>query len=154
MRRYTICVEGRSYEIDVEERSPDTFSVQVDGRAFEVRLEGQSDPSRALVGPGLEIADAPRRPEPADAPLGAADDTQRSPSAPGADTLTAPMPGTILRVDVAPGAVVRRGEPLVVLEAMKMKNTLKAQRDAVVAQVLVADGTQVNHGDPIIRFEV
>lgn len=153
MRRYTIEVDGRRYEIDVEEQSPNAFSVQVDGRVLEVRLDAQADLGRALVGPGLEIRDAagPQPPRPSPAESSAPD---RRHTTGGVPPLTAPMPGTILQVHVAPGAVVQRGEPLVVLEAMKMKNTLKAPRDAVVAEVCVAEGAQVNHGDPLVRFEV
>ncbi|MDR1213479.1 MAG: acetyl-CoA carboxylase biotin carboxyl carrier protein subunit [Propionibacteriaceae bacterium] len=63
------------------------------------------------------------------------------------------MPGVVLSIEVAPGAPVRHGQTLLVLEAMKMKNELKAPRDAIVADVLVAAGQQVKHGDPLIKFE-
>ena len=56
-------------------------------------------------------------------------------------------------MEVAPGRTVTRGDTLVVLEAMKMKNDLKAQRDGVVAQVHVTAGDQVKHGDPLVEFE-
>jgi len=68
--------------------------------------------------------------------------------------MTAPMPGVVLSVEVSPGAQVSRGQTLLVLEAMKMKNDIKAERDAVVTGVHVGAGDQVKHGDLMIEFEV
>ena len=67
--------------------------------------------------------------------------------------MTAPMPGVILSVDTAVGTTVKRGESLMVLEAMKMKNELKAPRDGIVAEVYVAPGQQVKYGEFLVRFQ-
>jgi biotin carboxyl carrier protein len=63
------------------------------------------------------------------------------------------MPGEILSVDVAVGASVSRGQSLMVLEAMKMKNELKAPRDGVVAEIYVSAGQSVKFGETLVRFE-
>ncbi|MFV0429312.1 MAG: biotin/lipoyl-containing protein, partial [Arachnia sp.] len=63
------------------------------------------------------------------------------------------MPGVILSIDVVAGAVVARGDTLMTLEAMKMKNDLKAPRDGVVAEVYVGVGAQVKFGETLVRFE-
>lgn len=63
------------------------------------------------------------------------------------------MPGVILAVNAAVGASVKRGEALLVLEAMKMKNELKSPRDGVVAEVYVSPGQQVAYGEFLVRFE-
>ena len=63
------------------------------------------------------------------------------------------MPGVVLSVDVAVGDSVRRGQTLLVLEAMKMKNELKAERDGVVASIPANAGDQVKHGDVLLEFE-
>jgi biotin carboxyl carrier protein len=63
------------------------------------------------------------------------------------------MPGVVLSVDVAPGTPVTRGQVLLVLEAMKMKNALRAESDGVVSRVSVAVGDQVRHGDLLVEFE-
>jgi biotin carboxyl carrier protein len=62
------------------------------------------------------------------------------------------MPGVILEVHVKPGAVLRRGDPILVLEAMKMRNTIRAPRAAVVASVEVEAGQPVAPGDPLVRL--
>ena len=60
------------------------------------------------------------------------------------------MPGTILDVKVAQGASVKKGDVMLILEAMKMENEIMAPRDGVVAQVVVSKGASVNSGDPLI----
>ena len=67
--------------------------------------------------------------------------------------MTAPMPGVILSIDVTTGAEVKRGDTLMVLEAMKMKNQLRSPRDGVVAELYVSVGTQVRFGETLLRFE-
>jgi acetyl-CoA carboxylase biotin carboxylase subunit len=69
-----------------------------------------------------------------------------------ADRVTAPMPGKIVQLLVRAGESVKRGQPLAVLEAMKMEHTLKAAADARVESVDVAAGDQVQDGATIVRF--
>ena len=72
-----------------------------------------------------------------------------------ADTgaLKAPMPGKIVQVLAVPGASVRKGAALVVMEAMKMEQTLAAAADGVIASVHVAAGDQVEAGAALVVFE-
>jgi 3-methylcrotonyl-CoA carboxylase alpha subunit len=69
------------------------------------------------------------------------------------DRVTTPMPGKIIQLLVKPGDAVKKGQPLAVLEAMKMEHTLAAPADAKVASVDVAQGDQVNDGAIVVRFE-
>jgi len=62
------------------------------------------------------------------------------------------MPGVILALQVRPGDRVERGQPLAVLDAMKMHNQIGAPRAGVVAEVCVAVGQAVGHGDAILRI--
>lgn len=66
--------------------------------------------------------------------------------------LEAPMPGTILEIKVKEGQEVKKGEPLLILEAMKMENIIKAPADAVVSGIFVTEGQNVNKGERIIKF--
>jgi 3-methylcrotonyl-CoA carboxylase alpha subunit len=80
-------------------------------------------------------------------PFAAADDIGSA-----ADRIVAPMPGKVIQVLVRPGESVKRGQPLAVLEAMKMEHTLSASTDSQIEGVEVSPGDQVNEGAVIVRF--
>jgi biotin-dependent carboxylase-like uncharacterized protein len=78
---------------------------------------------------------------------------RHEPSAARVETVRAAMPGLVVSVAVAAGDAVAAGQPLVVLEAMKMQNFMRAARAGRVARVLVAAGAQVEGGAPLVEFE-
>ena len=69
------------------------------------------------------------------------------------DTIIAPMPGKILKINVQPGDQVKKGDILIVLEAMKMEQSLSAARDATVEDISFSENDQVQEGDQILSFE-
>lgn len=150
MHRYTIEIDGRLFVIDVEEQGAERFAVHVDGQSFDVTLAGReelgADAVHVVPSAAVPAASVTR---PRTAPLRAS----RPPDAADNGVLCAPMPGVILRVLVAPGASVRRGQELAVLEAMKMENIIRAPQDATVAEVLVKPGQHVGHGEALVRLE-
>ena len=64
--------------------------------------------------------------------------------------MTAPMPGTILKVNVTQGQAVKAGTVLCILEAMKMENEIMTSKDGTVTQVLVSKGSAVDTGAPLV----
>ena len=64
--------------------------------------------------------------------------------------MNAPMPGTILKVNVSAGQAVKEGDVLVVLEAMKMENEIMAPKSGTVTQVVVSKGSSVDTGAPLV----
>jgi biotin carboxyl carrier protein len=69
------------------------------------------------------------------------------------NSIKAPMPGLIVKINVAPGDVVKTGDALLVLEAMKMENMIKASGEATVSQVKVKKGDSVEKGQVLIEFK-
>ncbi|NTV63841.1 MAG: acetyl-CoA carboxylase biotin carboxyl carrier protein subunit [Oscillochloris sp.] len=163
MRRYILTVDGRRFEIDVDELGAESFRVLLDGNAYEITLESAEELNRPAVTPMVEgfpsQAQAPAllpvatAAPPSPTPRPSAAPVAPPPPATGRGVLSAPMPGTVLSVEVSPGQPVRRGDPLLVLEAMKMQNIIRAPEDALVAEVLVSAGQSVGFGEPMVRFD-
>ncbi len=164
MRRYTVRINGTEHTLDVEETARDQFVVHLGDRLVDVTLVDHEDLAQAQIAPAVEFGTpralpdtipsphAPRPAAPETSPAASATVRPRG-SGVGRNVVTAPMPGVVLSVEVAPGTVVTRGQLLLVLEAMKMKNDIRAERDGVIASVSVAPGDQVKHGDPMIGYE-
>ena len=117
------------------------YNVTVNGTAYEITLEV------------VDAADVKAAPAPAAAPVAApapaAPVAPAAPAAAGGETLSAPMPGTILAVNVQNGASVKKGDVLVILEAMKMENEIMAPCDGTIASVNVTKGASVDAGTVI-----
>ena len=120
MKNYTITVNGNVYEVTVEEGFTGAASA----------------PKAAAPAPKAAPAAAPKA-----APAPAA-----APAAAGSIAVTAPMPGKILGVKASAGQAVKRGQVLLILEAMKMENEIVAPQDGTVASINVAVGDSVEPG--------
>lgn len=126
MRKFIINVNGNSYEVEVEEvREGATVSVPA-----------------SVAAPTPKAATAPKAAPKAAAPVAA-----------GANSVTAPMPGTILGINVKAGDSVKKGQVLCILEAMKMENEIMAVADGKVASILVNVGDSVNTGQVLLSLE-
>ncbi len=148
-------VEGKWYTVEVGDLTRRPVKVVVDGHTIEVDVEvevSQPDLSsqRRAARPSAPIAQpVPLASRPVSRPAGAIVG-----STPGATKLfRTPLPGTILSIEVNPGDQVVTGDPVCVLEAMKMQQTLRADWSGVVKEVMVAVGQQVLAGAPIVELE-
>ena len=110
------------------------YKVTVNGNVYEITLEI------------IDKADIKTPAAPVAAPAPAAAPAAPVAPAAGATTITAPMPGTILKVNVANGQAVKKGDVLMVLEAMKMENEIMAPADGTVSSVNVNAGASVEAG--------
>ena len=123
MSKYRITVDGKTYEMDVELIGANGAAVQ---------------PVAKAVAPAVS---APAAPAPA-----------AKPAAASTGAVTAPMPGTILKVLKASGDAVKAGDVVLILEAMKMENEISAPADGVIGSLSLTEGSTVAGGD--LLFEV
>ena len=118
MKNYRVTVNGVAYDVVVEE------------------LNGSSAPAPVAAAPvAAPVAASKAAPAPAAAPKASGNA--------GATAVKAPMPGTLIKVNVKVGDAVKKGDVLCVLEAMKMENDIMAPADGVVASVEAAKGASV-----------
>ncbi len=109
------------------------YKVNVNGNVYEITLEVVDGAAPTAPAAAPAAAPAPAASAPAAAPA-------------GGETVSAPMPGTILAVNVQNGAAVKKGDVLMILEAMKMENEIMAPCDGTVASVNVQKGAAVETG--------
>ena len=134
-------IEEQVFEVSIEDVHARPVIATVGGERFEVWPESQPAETTPGVTQGLKIA-----------PL-ATTTIAPSPQAGGSLAVSAPLPGVIVGIEVKAGDAVKPGQALITLEAMKMKNAIRATRDAIVAEVHVANGDQVQHGQLLITYQ-
>jgi biotin carboxyl carrier protein len=127
---YSLILDGRSYVAQVTkiDKESKTVSIQIDQQTYEVAIEEPIDQLLAAMG----IKDSLSR---------------------KVNDLKAPMPGLVLKVLVTPGQAIKKGDPVLILEAMKMENVFKATADATVKEVLVTERTAVEKGEVLVILE-
>jgi glutaconyl-CoA decarboxylase len=146
--KYKVTLNDKNYEIEVE-------------RGEAIMLDVSEAPTAILAAPA-PVAAAPAAAV-APAPAVAAPVAQAVPASPaqappapaatvfaGGEVLRSPMPGSVLLIKAAVGQQVKKGEVLLILEAMKMENEIAAPRDATITQVVVKQGASVNTGEPLL----
>jgi glutaconyl-CoA/methylmalonyl-CoA decarboxylase subunit gamma len=131
MKRYKVHINGKSYEVAIEELG-----------------DGPSQPTAAPV----PATPPPATPQPAKTAAAAAPKSTSNEAGSAAGTIRSPMPGTILRVAIAPGDNVKKGDTLLILEAMKMENEILAPENGSIKEVNVAKGASVNAGDLLLTM--
>lgn len=152
--RLRIGIGGRERDVSVEGEAPE-FRVTVDGRTVPVRVAVDGTTATAEVegrrmriefGGGVRIDGISRSVEVAWLPGDA------GPEGPDLVDVRPPMPGRIVKVLAKQGEAIRRGNPLVVLEAMKMQNEIPAPAGGIVREVLVKEGDAVTAQDVLVRI--
>lgn len=130
--KYKVTLNNRTYEVEVEEGK----AMLVD----EYEAYAPAAPAPVAAAPVAEApAAAPAAPA---APAGAA--------LAAGEVVKSPMPGNILKINVAQGQKVNEGDVLIVLEAMKMENEIVATKSGTVAQIVTAKGAVVETGAPLV----
>jgi len=136
--KYTVTVSGRTFEATVHQRSRNSITFEINGIVHEVTVQPQGG-----AAPAPRASGSPRPRVPAKPTSGA---QPRS----GSGEVRAPMPGIVVQVIAKEGTTVSVGDPLIVIEAMKMENCLNATVAGKVLRIATEAGKQVNGGDLLI----
>ena len=154
MRTYRITIGGQTYVVEIEDPGATPVQVQVDGKPFEVYVDWEGTDDDAAVTPEVCQSPPSEPAVPSALPLARIEARPRAREATdtSSEILSAPMPGTILSVAVRGGQHVDVGQEVCVLEAMKMKNSIKSPREGTIAEVTVSAGATVAYGDALVRF--
>lgn len=129
-----VTVDGQRFEVEVNDLQARPVIAHVEGRQFEIDVDqlGSAEENQVEeTGPEKVIFSIP---------AGTACD------------VTAPMPGDIVEIHVKAGQVVQPGDPLCVLDAMKMKNTIHAPQMGTIAEICVTEGQSVEYGVILFKF--
>jgi glutaconyl-CoA decarboxylase len=138
MKKYRITVNGKTFDVDVEE-----IGAQKPGHSPVSIPEAVAPAPAPVPAPRTVSAQAP-----------AASPATPIPAAPagGATTMKSPLPGKILKVLATPGSSWKKGDTLLIIEAMKMENEILAPRDCTVEEVAVESNQTVKTGDLLLKL--
>jgi biotin carboxyl carrier protein len=128
--RFHVLKDNKSYTIEVvhiDEREK-KCSIRVNGNTYSFELKDKFDELLSTLGLDKMVGGAPKE-------------------------LKAPMPGLVLAVLIKPGDAVKKGDSLLVLEAMKMENNIKSVSDVVIKKILVEKGNAVEKNQILVLFE-
>lgn len=146
MKQYKYKVNGAAYDVTINGINGNKANVEVNGIPFEVEMQGSSLVEENL--PEAPTADAASTAAPAPAPAAAP-----AAAGPGAGKgVKAPLPGVVTAVKVKVGQAVKKGETVLVLEAMKMENNITAEADGTVTGICVAAGDSVMEGTVLLTI--
>lgn len=142
MKEYKYTINGNIYKVTIGDIEENVAHVEVNGTPYLVEMEKVVKPTMKPV-----VKARPTTP--------AAPTTQlnRPTPAAGAGTIKSPLPGVILNVKVNVGDTVKKGDTILILEAMKMENAIKADRDGKIAAINVKQGESVLEGAALVTIE-
>ncbi|HAC22953.1 MAG TPA: acetyl-CoA carboxylase biotin carboxyl carrier protein subunit [Porphyromonadaceae bacterium] len=144
MKQYKYIINGNEYNVTINSMEDNIAEVEVNGTPYKVEMEKPA--KKTLKKPHSVIS----RPAQTSAPVAAAPVAAPSQSSGAAGAVRSPLPGVILEVSVKVGDVVKRGQKIAILEAMKMENNINADRDGKIIEVKVNKGDSVLEGADLI----
>ncbi|MDL1912403.1 biotin/lipoyl-binding protein [Chloroflexi bacterium CFX6] len=139
--KYNVTIQDKSYVVEIEDINARPVIAYVEG----IRVEVIPDTNPLGVEGRREVQKEAQEVHAIDLRKAAPDQN--------VNELTAPLPGTVVEVFVREGDEIEAGQVVVIIEAMKMKNSIRSTRAGKVAEVLVSAGMTVKHKQALVRFE-
>ena len=147
--KYNVMIKNKSYVVEIEDINVRPVIAHVEGQRFEVI------PDINPVGTEVKL-----EPVTANAPKGKKDtkevisfDLRKPDLNQNGSEMTAPLPGTVIEVFVKPGDIIESGQVILIIEAMKMKNSIRSTRAGKIAEVLTSVNQTVAHKQVLVKFE-
>ncbi|HEU0294263.1 MAG TPA: biotin/lipoyl-containing protein [Anaerolineales bacterium] len=139
--KYNVTIQDQSYVVEIEDINARPVIAYVEGIRFEVI------PDTNPV--GSEVKAELKKEAQGDKSY----DLRKTASSQNTNEMTAPLPGSVIEVFVKPGDEIEAGQVILIIEAMKMKNSIRSTRGGKIAEVLVSAGETVAHKQTLVRFE-
>ena len=143
MKEYKYIINGNEYKVAVGEIEGNVANVEVNGKSYKVEMEEKAEAPKPVVRPVARPA----------APAAAPAARPAAASGAGKSGVKSPLPGVILDVKVNVGDTVKRGQTILILEAMKMENNINADRDGKITAINVKQGESVLEGTDLVVIE-
>ena len=152
MKQYKYTINGAQFDVTIDSIVASKAKVQVNGIPFEVEMQGSSlveEDLPTMANENGASSAAPAATTPAQTPAA----PTATKGGPGTGTpVKAPLPGVVTKVLVSAGQTVKKGDTVLVLEAMKMENNISAETDGTVTGICVAPGDSVMEGTTLITI--
>jgi biotin carboxyl carrier protein len=139
MKSFKYTINGNIYKVHINSIVDDIAEVEVNGTPYSVKMEKPAKKQMVTVNRPVQAPAAP-----------AAAPVSRPASSGAAGAVKSPLPGVILSIDCKVGDAVKRGQKLLVLEAMKMENSINADRDGKIVEIKVGKGDSVLEGADLV----
>ncbi len=138
MNKFKFTIRGNRYNVDLKKIEANIATIEVNGTLYEVELEREIETSKTPTVVRKVISSE-------------AEHIQKKDG--GATTpVTAPLPGSIMSVRVKPGDIIKKGDILLIMEAMKMENNVLAEKEGVIERIHVNTGDAVLEGDILMEI--
>ena len=146
MNKFKITIDGNDFDVTVKLTDHNKANIEVNGLAYEVNYE-----SKNTVAAPTPVSALPRKSSSA----GSAPKVQVAPptATSNVTSIKAPLPGTIININVKVGDSVKRGDTLLVMEAMKMENNIVASKDGVVKTIHITTGQTVVQDEKLVDLQ-
>ncbi|MCF8056505.1 MAG: biotin/lipoyl-binding protein [Desulfocapsa sp.] len=144
MKKYKLKINDKDYTVVIKDVTDDAVLAEVNGKKHVVHIDTISN----LAAPQETLEHRQISAAPSSSPLKIPEAS--TPNLVGSGAIVTPIPGQIISISVSLGEKVHSGQKLLVLEAMKLENSITASMDGTVTEILVAAGDVVGQGQPLI----
>ena len=147
MKKFKLTIDGKIFEVSVNEQDKNVAEVIVNGKPYTVAFEREDAPV------SQPVRRAPVQKASNDAPAKKAAAAPAVKKVGSGKSINSPLPGNIFKILVSVGQVVKRGEQIIIIESMKMENSITADKDGTVKAIYIEVGQSVLQGDALVDLD-